>query len=75
MDITRNKKDFEAALKEMKSTIELLDYATDDALMDTLRLVVDEYEGCYVSNIEELIQRVVDLEADIAEYEEAQPSL
>ena len=55
MNIDTNKTDFEKALKEMKDILEPLDQCIDDAMMDTLRAVVREYEGHYQSDIQEAI--------------------
>jgi hypothetical protein len=50
-----NKADFEKALTEMKDVIELLDQCVAEDLMNKLNAVVNEYEGHYQSDIEDLI--------------------
>lgn len=55
MSLESNRKDFEMALEEMKETIELLKPCVEESLIATIERVVDEYEGHYVDDIQELI--------------------
>jgi len=64
MSLESNKKDFEAALTEIKETIELLRHCVDDALMSTLDRVVGEYEGHLQGDIEDA-QSTIDDQQEI----------
>lgn len=66
MSLESNKEDFEEALAEMEESIELLDHCVDDAIMETLRKVVNEYSTHYKSDIEELIDHCADMEVELA---------
>lgn len=61
MNLESNKIDFEKALAEMKESIELLEHCVDDAIIQTLTLVVDEYEGHLQSDIDEADSKIEDL--------------
>ena len=60
MSLESNRKDFETALIEMEITMELLDNCVDDALMQTLKNVINEYDH-YKSDIDELIDSFSEL--------------
>jgi len=64
MSLESNRADFEKALEEMKNTMELLDHCVDDALMDTLKNVANEYEH-YVNDIDELIDSASQLQDEL----------
>jgi chromosome segregation ATPase len=74
MSLESNRADFEKALEEMKNTMELLDNCVDDALMETLRDVVNEYEH-YVNDIDEVIDSVSQLEDELTNAETNQIEL
>ena len=61
MSYEGSKRDFEKALEEMKETMPLLDHCVDDALMETLKSVVNEYEIHFQSGIEEMEDKVKEL--------------
>lgn len=65
MSIEANKKDFERSLEEMKETVELLKACVDDALIGTIESVINEYEGHYASDIEDMISLNSELENEI----------
>ena len=62
MAILNNKIDFETALADMISNIDALDACVDDAIMATIKKVVDEYQGHLQSDIEELMSTCDELQ-------------
>jgi len=69
MSLDGNKIDFEQALKEMCWTLELLDNCVDESLMDTLKKVVSEYDCHFKRDIEDLVDKNVQLEDKVDELE------
>ena len=61
MSLESNKIDFEKALVEMKESIGLLEHCVDDAIIQTLTSVVDEYEIHLQSDIEQAESKIEDL--------------
>ena len=62
MDIDRNMKDFEKELEQMKVYIVDMEPCIDDAILETLKNVIDEYECHLRTDITELVEKVEELE-------------
>ena len=69
MSLENNKVDFEKALEEMKEVVEALDHCVDDAMMEALKSVINEYETHYSSDIQEMIDSNGEMKEKIEELE------
>ncbi len=69
MSLESNREDFEKALAEMKVSLDAMEPCVNDAILDSLKSVVNEYEGHYSGDIDELISERDKLQDKIDELE------
>jgi len=67
MSFDQNRKDFEDAIYSLKDAMEGVDGIIHDDLITKVSNVITEYEGHYISNIDELIEERDELQNQLDE--------